>query len=124
MKTPTEWTPTECAKTRVSSCCAKKRVNSRCKNAARIWLVSLLSGCAACLPTAKVEMLPLSAPCMATRPMAPVLPAVPAHGIFDQVQALLAREQLRAAYARQLELLLDACAGDESRAIGPSFISD
>nr|WP_314629046.1 hypothetical protein [uncultured Janthinobacterium sp.] len=55
--------------------------------------------------------MPVSAPCITTRPTAPVLPAVPSHGIFGQVQALLAREQLRAAYARQLEMLLDACAG-------------
>lgn len=51
----------------------------------------------------------MSAPCIATRPVAPVLPAVPSHGIFEQVQALLAREQLRAAHVRQLESLLDAC---------------
>ncbi|MEX0139900.1 hypothetical protein MRBLMS1_000667 [Massilia sp. LMS1-1-1.1] len=53
----------------------------------------------------------MSAPCVATRPAAPVLPAVPSHGIFEQVQALLAREQLRAAHVRQLEALLDACSG-------------
>ncbi|MCC7681869.1 hypothetical protein [Janthinobacterium sp. FW305-128] len=53
----------------------------------------------------------MSAPCIATRPASPALPAVPAHGIFEQVQALLACEQLRAAHVRQLEALLDACAG-------------
>ncbi|WP_161781485.1 hypothetical protein OPV09_18970 [Janthinobacterium sp. TB1-E2] len=53
----------------------------------------------------------MSAPCIATRPAAPVLPTVPSHGIFEQVQALLAREQLRAAHVRQLESLLDACGG-------------
>ncbi|MGX9729067.1 hypothetical protein ACWYXO_00395 [Janthinobacterium aestuarii] len=53
----------------------------------------------------------MSAPCVATRPVAPALPAVPSHGIFEQVQALLAREQLRAAHVRQLEALLDACSG-------------
>ncbi|NHQ89967.1 hypothetical protein [Janthinobacterium lividum] len=58
-----------------------------------------------------MEAWPVSAPCIATRPAAPVLPAVPAHGIFEQVQALLAREQLRAAHVRQLEILLDACTG-------------
>ena len=42
---------------------------------------------------------------------APALPAVPSHGIFEQVQALLAREQLRAARVRQLESLLEACSG-------------
>ncbi|WP_219114009.1 hypothetical protein [Janthinobacterium sp. UMAB-56] len=54
---------------------------------------------------------PVSAPCIAARPVAPALPAVPSHGIFEQVQALLAREQLRAAHVRQLESLLDACSG-------------
>ncbi|MDN2675611.1 MULTISPECIES: hypothetical protein [unclassified Janthinobacterium] len=53
----------------------------------------------------------MSVPCIATRPAAPALPAVPSHGIFEQVQALLAREQLRAAHVRQLETLLDACSG-------------
>ncbi|WFR77818.1 hypothetical protein P9875_19065 [Janthinobacterium rivuli] len=53
----------------------------------------------------------MSAPCLVTRPVAPALPAVPSHGIFEQVQALLAREQLRAAHVRQLEALLDACSG-------------
>lgn len=53
----------------------------------------------------------MSMPCIVTRPVAPVLPAVPSHGIFEQVQALLAREQLRAAHVRQLEALLDACSG-------------
>lgn len=75
-------------------------------------LASLLGGCAASMPATTVEMLPVSVPCMAKRPMAPALPAVPDHGIFEQVQALLAREQLRAAYARQLELLLDACSAN------------
>ena len=74
-------------------------------------LLSLLSACAACAPAPKVELMPVSAPCITTRPTAPSLPAVPSHGIFGQAQALLAREQLRAAYARQLEMLLDACAG-------------
>ncbi|WP_171985052.1 MULTISPECIES: hypothetical protein [unclassified Janthinobacterium] len=53
----------------------------------------------------------MSAPCIATLPAAPALPAVPSHGIFEQVQALLAREQLRAAHVRQLESLLEACSG-------------
>ncbi|MCC7703980.1 hypothetical protein IGS59_17225 [Janthinobacterium sp. GW460P] len=53
----------------------------------------------------------MSAPCIVTRPVAPVLPAVPSHGIFEQVQALLAREHLRAAHVLQLEALLDACSG-------------
>lgn len=90
---------------------AKTRASRGFRHAAGVVLVSGLSACAAVVPTAKVEMLPVGVPCMATRPRAPVLPAVPAHGIFEQVQALLAREQLRAAHARQLEMLLDACAG-------------
>ncbi|MCC7597749.1 hypothetical protein IGS61_09645 [Janthinobacterium sp. FW305-129] len=53
----------------------------------------------------------MSASCIATRPVAPALPPVPSHGIFEQVQALLAREQLRAAHVRHLETLLDACSG-------------
>ncbi|WP_215408420.1 hypothetical protein [Janthinobacterium sp. JC611] len=53
----------------------------------------------------------MSAPCIATLPVALALPAVPSHGIFEQVQALLAREQLRAAHVRQLEALLEACSG-------------
>jgi len=74
-------------------------------------LASLLTGCAAWAPASQVDAWPVSAPCVATRPAAPVLPAVPSHGIFEQVQALLAREQLRAAHVRQLEALLDACSG-------------
>ncbi|MGK5012651.1 hypothetical protein [Janthinobacterium sp. MDB2-8] len=50
-------------------------------------------------------------PCIAVLPAAPLLPAVPQHGIFAQVQALLVREQLRTAYVRQLEALMDGCAG-------------
>lgn len=76
---------------------------------ASLLLVSFLTGCAACAPASKVEAWPVSAPCIATRPVAPILPAVPSHGIYEQVQALLAREQLRAAHVRQLESLLDAC---------------
>ena len=81
------------------------------KYAVRVVLVSLLTGCAAWAPTSQVEVWPVSAPCLVTRPVAPALPAVPSHGIFEQVQALLAREQLRAAHVRQLETLLDACSG-------------
>ncbi len=86
-----------------------KRGGKHAASAATLLLASMLSGCAACVPASPVEVLPVSVPCAATRPKAPVLPAVPAHGIFEQVQALLAREQLHAAYARQLEMLLDAC---------------
>ncbi|WP_426070239.1 hypothetical protein [Janthinobacterium sp. DSP2-3-3] len=39
------------------------------------------------------------------------MPAVPQHGIFAQVQALLAREHLRTAYVLQLEALMVGCAG-------------
>ena len=78
---------------------------------ATLLLASLLTGCAAWAPASQVEAWPVSAPCVATRPAAPVLPAVPSHGIFEQVRALLAREQLRAAHVRQLEALLDACSG-------------
>lgn len=81
------------------------------KCAAELLLVSLLTGCAAWAPASKVEAWPVSAPCLVTRPVAPALPAVPSHGIFEQVQALLAREQLRAAHVRQLEALIDACSG-------------
>ncbi|MDN2713475.1 MULTISPECIES: hypothetical protein [unclassified Janthinobacterium] len=73
--------------------------------------MSILTGCAAWVPASKLETWPVSAPCIATRPAAPALPTVPSHGIFEQVQALLAREQLRAAHVRQLETLLDACSG-------------
>ncbi|QYG07110.1 hypothetical protein [Janthinobacterium sp. PAMC25594] len=76
-------------------------------------LVCLLGGCAAGGPRleAATERLPIAVPCIAVRPAAPLLPAVPQHGIFAQVQALLAREQLRTAYVRQLEALMDGCAG-------------
>ena len=76
-------------------------------------LVFLLGGCAAGGPRldAAAERLPIAVPCIAVRPAAPLLPAVPQHGIFAQVQALLAREQLRTAYVRQLEALMDGCAG-------------
>ena len=76
-------------------------------------LVCLLGGCAAGGPRreAAAERLPIAVPCIAVRPAAPLLPAVPQHGIFAQVQALLAREQLRTAYVRQLEALMDGCAG-------------
>ena len=52
---------------------------------------------------------PLAISCIAARPAAPVLPVVPPRGIYAQSQALLARDKLQAAYARQLEALLDAC---------------
>lgn len=81
------------------------------KCAVKVLLLSLLTGCAAGAPASKLETWPVSAPCIATRPVAPALPAVPSHGIFEQVQALLVREQLRAAHVRQLEALLDACGG-------------
>ncbi|MCX7290794.1 hypothetical protein [Janthinobacterium sp.] len=58
-----------------------------------------------------METLPIAVPCKVAHPSAPVLPAVPQHGIFAQAQALLAREQLRAAYVRQLEALVEGCAG-------------
>lgn len=62
----------------------------------------LLNACAAPLP-------PPAMPCIAVRPVAPVLPRVPQQGIYAQAQALLARDKLQQAYARQLEALLDAC---------------
>lgn len=76
-------------------------------------LAGLLGGCAAggAKLEAAAERLPIGVPCIAVRPAAPVLPTVPQHGIFEQVQALLAREHLRAAYVRQLEALMDGCAG-------------
>jgi hypothetical protein len=76
-------------------------------------LVCLLGGCAAGGPRleAAAERLPIAVSCIAVRPAAPLLPAVPQNGIFAQVQALLAREQLRTAYVRQLEALMDGCAG-------------
>ncbi len=81
------------------------------KYAGTVLLVSVLTGCAAWAPASNVETWPVSAPCIATLPVALALPAVPSHGIFEQVQALLAREQLRAAHVRQLEALLEACSG-------------
>lgn len=77
---------------------------------AALLLVCMLAGCAARAPSP--EMLPLAVPCITSRPVAPSLPAVPASGIYPQVQALLAREKLRAAYQRELEALLDACAAN------------
>ena len=76
-------------------------------------LVCLLGGCAAGRPAqdAATETLPIAVLCSVARPSAPVLPAVPQHGIFAQAQALLAREKLRAAYVRQLEALVEGCAG-------------
>ncbi|OEZ71262.1 hypothetical protein JAB5_25620 [Janthinobacterium sp. HH103] len=90
---------------------AGRHAGSLANRLASLLLVSLLTGCAAWGPASQVQAWPVSAPCIATRPASPALPAVPAHGIFEQVQALLAREQLRAAHVRQLEALLDACAG-------------
>jgi hypothetical protein len=93
---------------------ARRRAGQCLKSANRVLLASLLSllgGCAACMPAAKGEIMPVRKPCITMRPTAPVLPAVPDHGIFEQVQVLLAREQLRAAHVRQLEMLLDACSG-------------
>ena len=90
---------------------AGRRAGGLASSLASLLLLSFLTGCATCAPASKVDALPVSAPCIATRPVAPVLPAVPSHGIFEQVQALLAREQLRAAHVRQLETLLDACSG-------------
>lgn len=90
---------------------AVRHAGSLANSLASLLLLSFLTGCAACAPASNVEAWPVSMPCIATRPVAPVLPAVPSHGIFEQVQALLAREQLRAAHVRQLESLLDACSG-------------
>ena len=67
---------------------------------ASAWLC-LLSACASAPPPAM--------PCVAALPMAPALPVVPASGIFAQAQALVARDKLHVAYARQLEALLDTC---------------
>lgn len=65
-------------------------------------LLCLLSACAAVPP-------PPAMPCVTALPAAPSLPAVPPRGIYAQAQALLARDKLQSAYARQLEALLDAC---------------
>ncbi|MDN2709582.1 hypothetical protein O0880_09140 [Janthinobacterium sp. SUN118] len=81
-----------------------------CPLFACLMFVVLLSGCAA--GPAAPEPWPVAQPCITSRPVAPALPPVPARGIFAQVQALLAREHLHAAYARQLEALLDACASN------------
>ena len=94
----------------------RARVYRRARVLACVWaclLVCLLGGCAAGRPAqeAATETLPIAVPCKVARPSAPVLPAVPQHGIFVQAQALLAREQLRAAYVRQLEALVEGCAG-------------
>ncbi|MNM71796.1 hypothetical protein D3C81_834710 [compost metagenome] len=91
---------------------AFQRAGKPASRVVSLLLATCLSGCAACLPAPKVEAVPVGVPCVATRPVSPALPTVPAHGIFEQAQALLAREQLRAAYARQLEMLLDACSPD------------
>ena len=90
---------------------AERHTGSLVNCLASLLLLSLLSGCAAWAPASQLEAGPVSAPCIAARPAAPALPAVPSHGIFEQVQALLAREQLRAAHVRELEALLDACSG-------------
>lgn len=65
-------------------------------------LPCLLSACAG-VP------LPPAMPCVTALPAAPSLPLVPPRGIFAQAQALLARDKLQGAYARQLEALLAAC---------------
>jgi hypothetical protein len=78
---------------------------------ALLW-ACMLAGCAARAPLP--EMLPLAVPCISSRPIAPSLPVVPSSGIYPQAQALLAREKLRAAYQRELEALLDACAAGPS----------
>lgn len=91
---------------------ARRGSVKRAALAATVLLASLLSGCAAWAPASTVDTWPVSAPCIVMLPAAPALPAVPSHGIFEQVQALLAREQLRAAHVRQLESLLEACSGD------------
>ncbi|MFZ4874211.1 hypothetical protein ACL9RI_03925 [Janthinobacterium sp. Mn2066] len=75
-------------------------------------LACMLAGCAARAPLP--EMLPLAVPCISSRPAAPSLPVVPSMGIYPQVQALLARDKLRAAYEQELEALVDACAGGSS----------
>ena len=79
---------------------------------AALLLAFMLAGCAA--RASGPELLPLAIPCISSRPAAPSLPAVPSSGIYSQVQALLAREKLRAAYERELEALLDACAAGPS----------
>lgn len=81
------------------------------QTAALLWAF-ILAGCTA--PVAISEMLPLAVPCISSRPAGPLLPVVPSSGIYPQVQALLAREKLRAAYERELEALLDACAAGPS----------
>lgn len=65
-------------------------------------VLCLLSACAAVPP-------PPAMPCVIALPAAPSLPAVPPRGIYAQAQALLARDKLQSAYARQLEALLHAC---------------
>lgn len=72
-------------------------------------LACLLGACATTVPLS--ERLPVNVASVHVRAAGPALPPVPARGIYEQVQALLAREKLHAAYARQLEALLDACAG-------------
>lgn len=72
-------------------------------------LACLLGACATTVPLS--ERLPVNVASVHARAAGPALPPVPARGIYEQVQALLAREKLHAAYARQLEALLDACAG-------------
>lgn len=68
-------------------------------------LVMALCLLSACTSTTQ----PLAMSCIAARPASPVLPVVPPRGIYAQAQALLARDKLQAAYARQLEALLGAC---------------
>lgn len=72
-------------------------------------LACLLGACATTVPLS--ERLPVDVAGVHARAAGPALPPVPARGIYEQVQALLAREKLHAAHARQLEALLDACAG-------------
>lgn len=65
-------------------------------------MLCLLSACAGVPP-------PPATPCATALPAAPSLPLVPPRGIFAQAQALLARDKLQGAYARQLEALLETC---------------
>lgn len=62
-----------------------------------------------CLLSACAVVPPPAVPCVTALPVAPSLPLVPPRGIFAQAQALLARDKLQGAYARQLEALLEAC---------------
>jgi hypothetical protein len=76
-------------------------------------LAGFLVGCAgvpaAPPPTIQTVRVPIAVACVKSRPAAPILPAVPKAGIFDQAKALVARDKIRASYEGELNAVIDAC---------------